>query len=175
MSRHFLLVPAVLATLAFPAAGFAQWGSTVPGEDARIEDALRLEARAHALEASPSTWDGAARLYRRAAGLRPLGDPLTVEHRRRAGFLAYYRGLFAEALTDFRAAARTAHDTGDVVSAVQDYVNAAWAAARLGNASEAGMLLASARKLTLSPLLSAAQREEALMRVSPASVASPDR
>lgn len=160
MSRQLLLLTTVLLTFSSPATASGQPRGLGSSEGRPADAAVRLEAQARALESDMSAWERAAVLYRRAAALRSVEDPLMVADLSRAGYLAYYLKSYEAALADFRFAADAAHYKGDVASAVDNYLNAAWVAVRAGDATVAASLLANARKLSSSPRLSAAQRRE---------------
>lgn len=165
MTRHFRTKLTILFALLAPGTASAQSGPMARPPEPGPGDAIRLEAHAVQLENDRSSWRQAARLYRHAASLRDVSDELALVDRRRAGYLEYYRGAYEEALSDFSTAASMAHETGRVVEAAHDYINGAWAAARMRDFDLARSLLESARKLTYSPLLSAGDRRSVLLRL----------
>lgn len=139
-----------------------------------LQRAESLEAKAHGqLEARPR-WDQAAWNFRRAAGLRPAGDPVAVENLAMAGRLAYYLGDNAQATRDMEEAAAQALSAGDIVNAATFLTDAAWLAARDGRAQDSDLLASRARLLAGAPTFSEARRMEILGRLSAAGIEAPN-
>ncbi|CAN5711210.1 hypothetical protein BH23GEM11_BH23GEM11_15590 [soil metagenome] len=130
------------------------------------ETAAELEARAWAMRDQVDRRREAARLYRQAADLREVSDPMKVESLREASRMSFYAGRTHRALADASEAARLALRQGDVVVAAHIHMDAAWLAAELGDAATAGQHLADARMLAASPLLAQSQRVDLLSRLA---------
>ena len=142
--------------------------TSAPARPDDITRALELEARAWAMRDLMDRYPNAARLYREAADLRPDHDPQKVENLRQASRMSYYSNRPAQASRDAEAAARAALRRGDVVTAADAYVDAAWLAARAGKAARFEHLVEEATLLAGSPLLAEVQREQLLRRLEEA-------
>lgn len=174
--RIFPLVPAVFLALglgvtegsaaethgrATLAPGSMTLGAPVGSADPRVDvtRAERLEARADALADRMDRRAQAARLYREAAGLRPAEDPQRVANLRNAARMSFYAGQLPAAERDAHEASQAALRQGDLVEAAHAYLDAAWLAARRGQAEQAERWIEEARLLSASPLLAQAQQE----------------
>lgn len=128
-------------------------------------EANRLEADALSLSESPSDLGKAADLFRRAAELRPAGDPMAVRNLIQAARFSFYSGRRNQALKDFATAAETALRFGDVVAAAESFLDAAWVAQQVSDASQALHYAVRARELTSSPQLREDDRARLLTRL----------
>ena len=126
----------------------AQVTTSVPA--AEIE---ALETRAQENLQELSDWGHAASLLRRAAALRPSGDPVAVEDLLQAARLSFYRGDEGHAVRDFEAAGQRALAIGDVIVAANAFADAAWVAESDGRNARALDLVSRARLLANSPLI----------------------
>jgi hypothetical protein len=131
----------------------------------RNAEADRLERRAAALHDEPKRYGEGAVLYERAADLREAGDARKVDALLQASRLYYHAGRSQESVAVLDRAAEAAVATGDVVRAVSSMTDAAWVLAGEGRKAEAVTLVARARLLTNSPLLSESERVELRRRL----------
>lgn len=119
-----------LAAFSMPSSASAQDGWNV-------DRAAGMEAEAKSLGDQKDQWEKAAWLYRSAASLRPAGDLEAVEDLQMAGKLAWYTKDGAQALKDLENAAERAMEGGDVFTAANLLVDAAWVASRSGDHARA--------------------------------------
>jgi hypothetical protein len=131
------------------------------------------EAKARNQLESRSRWDQSAWNFRRAAALRPAGDPVAVENLAMAGRLAYYLGDNARAMRDMEGAAAQALSAGDIVNAATLLTDAAWLAARDGRAQDSELMASRARLLAAAPTFTESRRLEILGRLSAAGIEAP--
>jgi tetratricopeptide (TPR) repeat protein len=175
-ARTFLAGTALLAlATAGPLQAQTDPGETLEGHQppatqlsAEVEEAAALEARAWALRDLMDERHEAARLYRKAAELRPDHDPQKVQNLREAARMSHYAGRSDRAIRDAEAAATAALRQGDVIEAGQAYVDAAWLAAQTGDRDRTEALLQEARLLASSPLLAQEERQDLLRRIDTA-------
>lgn len=132
------------------------------------QEAARLEAEAAALGGSREELARAAELYRRAAALRPDGDPVGLRDLIRAGRLAWYAGERTGAVRELESAAATVLRFGDVMTAATVFMDAAWMSNQIGDGEGALRLANRALDLSRSPLLADADRERIRGRVESA-------
>lgn len=156
---HFVAA-AILGMAAFsvPAGATAQDGWS----QSRAEG---MEAEARSLSDQRHKWDRAAWLYRSAASLRPQGDLVAVEDLQWAGKLAWYTGDAHQALTDLERAAERAMEGGDVFTAANLLIDAAWVATRNDDPEKASELSRRAQIQAASPVLSDEVRRRVTDRV----------
>ena len=147
-----------LATFSVPGALSAQDGWSV-------NRAEGMEAEAKGLEDQRHEWGKAAWLYRSAASLRPAGDPEAVDDLQMAGKLAWYTEDYTQALKDLENAATRAMEGGDVFTAANLLVDAAWVATRTGQPAKAHALTRTAQIHASSPVLSDQVRSQVTDRV----------
>ena len=121
--------------------------------EATLDEIEKIEAKAFAHLKDADSWNRAASMFRRAAALRPAGDPRAVQDLLRAGRLAFYEGHERKAVSDFEGAGERALERGDVITAANAFVDAAWVARSNRDAVRASSLLGRARLLARSPLL----------------------
>ena len=136
-----------LAVFSIPSGAGAQEGWSV-------NRAVGMEAEARSLADQKDQWEHAAWLYRSAASLRPVGDPEAVDDLQMAGKLAWYTGDRTQALKDLERAAERAMEGGDVFTAGNLLVDAAWVATRVGQHDRARTLSKRARVHASAPVLS---------------------
>lgn len=134
--------------------------------DRVADNPTELEAQARSLFSSPARYDEAVRLFVKAAGLRDIGDPQRVKDLSMASRLAYYRGETGEALDLMRRAADEAMSTGDVLAAAHGFMDSAYLAHEIGQTGVAAELMKKAEKLSYSPLIAQADREEIRARIA---------
>lgn len=147
-------------------AGFGTAPSArVAPADPDLERARALEAEARGLSDQMKRRARAARLYRQAADLRPAHDPKKVENLRHASRMNFYAGRTDAAIRDAHDASQVALRQGDLVEAAHAYLDAAWLAAREGQAERAEQWVEEARLLSTSPLLAQGQQEEIRTRM----------
>ncbi len=147
-----------LATFSVPGAASAQEGWSV-------DRAVRMEAEAEGLADQRHEWSKAAWLYRSAASLRPVGDLEAVDDLQMAGKLAWYTEDYSQALKDLEDAAERAMEGGDVFTAANLLVDAAWVATRTGKPAKAQELTRMAEVHASSPVLSDEVRSRVTDRV----------
>jgi hypothetical protein len=152
------------AILAFflPAIGAAQIQAQdafvsldVPARPAAAEE---MEQRASDALAAGRGWQRAAGLYRRAAELRGWGDLKSADNLRLAGYLQFYDARTKAAVASLIEAGETFLALGDVESAAETFIDAAWVAQQAEMGREAKELSERAELLTRSPLLEASDR-----------------
>ncbi len=114
------LLAAVLVGLVLPAMAQAQ--GNAPTAD-------QLEQRAQALHSAPPMYAVAAGLYKRAASLRAGDVDKAVDDLEMAGRLYSYAGEASRGRAAMEEAAELALEYGDVVTAANDYADAAFIAA----------------------------------------------
>ena len=107
----------------------------------------------------------AARLHRRAAELRSADDPLGFTCLTEAAALAWAGRDRSAARGDMSRAAAHALARGDLRSAAQAYLDAAWIAQEQKNRGQVWELGRRAEMLAASPLLASADRVAILKRI----------
>ena len=147
-----------LAAFSIPSGAVAQEGWSV-------DRAVGMEAEAKCLADQKDKWEHAAWLYRSAASLRPNGDPEAVDDLQMAGKLAWYTNDRSQALEDLENAAERAMEGGDVFTAGNLLVDAAWVATRTGDHGKARELSRRAKVHASAPVLSDAVRSKITDRV----------
>jgi hypothetical protein len=135
------------------------------GSERATAQAEKLEQKAMALYTQPDRYCKAARLLRRAARERPLGDPVRVHDLQVASQLLYYRGKESQALALMQQSAAEALAMGDVIAAANRYVDAAFMAKATSNGNAALEMVQKATLLAGSPLIDVASRTAILTRV----------
>ena len=144
--------------LAMVVAAFS--ATAVSAQSFQVEDPAELEERAEGYLDEMDRWGRAADLYRQAAELRDAGDPVAISNLKTAARLEFYNGSERQALRDLEYAAQRALAIGDVVTAANAFVDAAWVAGSDGHGQEARALVERAQLLALSPLISSEDRSE---------------
>jgi hypothetical protein len=156
-----------LTTVLAPAAA-QQPLSTVEVHAARtaseIARADTLEAKARAMYSTPRWYREAARLHRRAAMIRG-SDPSAVASFRSAAWLYSVAGSNGIARTMMERAAERATAVGDVESAANSYIDAAFLAIASSREEQVPRLLSQTRAVLSSPLLTEDRRRSILQRV----------
>lgn len=153
----------VVAALGAPTASQAQdpeWG---------IHRAEKMEAEARSLADERDRWDHAAWLFEQAATLRPAGDLEAVIDLHWAGRLAYYTGDVRMSVRTLEAAGKRAMQGGDVFTAGNLFVDAAWVASKSGKESKALDFILTAQRVVAAPVLSDDVRGTVLDRIDQAS------
>lgn len=155
---------AVLA--AATTAGDLQAQSMAPAGDeaVRTEQARSLESQAGEAARTQSSFGKAARLYREAAEARS-GQPEAVQDLMMAGALSYYTGREGQAIRDLVKAGELALEWGDVMTAAQAFLDAAWVAGKDGRTDDATELGRRAERLSASPLIQRQERSAILSRI----------
>lgn len=154
--RQVAAAGVVFAVVALPRPALAQnlhQHREITGEQLTEADRLFDEAVALIASCEHGEWGKAAELFLRSAKLRPCHDPKVFEARKEAALLYYYIGDYEKAHATLRGAAAHALAVGDLANAAQAYVEAAYAAVRLGLADEAKRYVAAAEDITHSPFL----------------------
>ena len=123
-----------------------------------------LEARARTMYSAPWLYVDAARLHRRAAGIRG-SDPRAIASLRSAAWLYSVAGKYGVARGVMEDAAERAKAVGDVESAANSYIDAAFLAIADGRADQVSGILTRTRSVLRSPLLSDVQRASILQRI----------
>ncbi len=166
MKKHTKWGLAALAAVAVGASGVeAQAASPIGDEAERIALAEHLESQAVEASQHVKSFKKASSLYREAA--ETLGDhPDAAEHLVQAARLAYYTGDERRAIQDFRAAGEQALEWGDVMTAAQSFLDAAWVAAEEERGEEALELAHRAEKLSSSPLIQRQERASLRSRIA---------
>jgi hypothetical protein len=130
-------------------------------------EAEQLHMRAIALIARNeiSSNREAARLHRKAAELRGVGDSLAVRCLFEAGYLFYGTMDLEESRAALLLGADRAAEIGDVVRAARGYLDAASVSRELNDGATQRTLMTKARLLARSPLITDEQRAEILRRL----------
>ena len=151
--------------LGAPSAAQAQSSTTISDEAERVAQAQEMVVTAQEASKEIGSFREAAFLYRQAA--ETLGDhPDAPHHLVQAGRLSYYTGREGQAIDDFEAAGEQALAWGDVVTAAQSFLDAAWVAAEENRGSQALTLARRAEKLSSSPLIQRQERMALLSRIA---------
>jgi len=116
-------------------------------------DALHRTAEAMLSTYDRGQWNEAARLFEKAASLRPVESPTGIQELALSGQMFYYLGQSDRALKNLRHAAELALGNGRVMEAAQLLLKAAYVADARSQAAEAAMLVRSAKRLANSPHL----------------------
>lgn len=131
-----------------------------------IKRAERMESEAESLADQRDEWKKAAWLYREAASLRPQGDPEAVDDLEWAARLAYYTRDVRQSLEDLELAGERAMEGGDVFTAANLLLDAAWVANRLDQSDRARQLVLRAEEHAMAPVLSLEVRNSVLDRIT---------
>jgi len=133
-----------------------------------------LHQRALELYEVPERWGEAADLHRKAAEQLLDNDAGQFFGFSRASLLYFYAGETGEARRSMERAARVAEATGDVLTAANAWVDAAFIAVAEGYAGKTREFVAEARTLVDSDLVSDEARAGILARIegAPAGAAS---
>lgn len=134
------------------------------GQD-KAAEAAELEQQATSFAANVESFDKAASLYRKAAGLRLEGDPQGIQDLLKSGMLAFYVGDASQAAADLEKAGDVALVYGDVRTAAKAFLDAAWAAEASEQDGKAYGLAMKAHRLAQSPLLQDSERSNILTRI----------
>ncbi|MCY4400443.1 MAG: hypothetical protein OXE96_14055 [Gemmatimonadetes bacterium] len=164
MHRNFAWSRPAMAALLIAASATtlsAQSTAQVPADEI---DAIETRAMDNLKDLD--RWDRAASLFRRAADLRPAGDPVAVQDLIQAARLSFYTGDEGRAVRDFEAAGQRAVAMGDVIVAANAFADAAWVANTRGFGARAHDLLNRAQLLATSPLIPEDVRDHLMTRWS---------
>jgi hypothetical protein len=133
-----------------------------------------LHQQAIDLYETPERWGEAGDLHREAAENLPENDAGQFFGYSRAALLYFHAGELAAARRSMEDAAQVAEATGDVVTAANAFVDAAFIAVAEDYDGKQREFVAEARELADSPVFSAAERQDVLARIegTPAGVAS---
>ena len=161
------LAGVLLAIAALPTAAAAQYQLPVLVSSVKADS---LHEAAVAL-VTAHRWRDAARLHRESAALRSADDPLAFRCLSDAAALAYAVHDRTAARNDMAEAAGQALSRGDLSSAAQAYLDAAWIAQEQKNPRQVWELGHRAEMLAASPLLAERDRMAILQRISKAPMA----
>jgi hypothetical protein len=133
-----------------------------------------LNQRAMELYETPARWEEAAKLHVAAARHLDANDAGQFFGYQRGGLLYFYVGDFADARKNLERAAEVADATGDLVTAANAWVDAAFAAIAEGYAGKKREFVRNARALADSDLMTAEERDAVVRRIdgAPAGAAS---
>jgi hypothetical protein len=156
-SRMFcaVLAAAAISMVAAPAAVAA--ANTVEATVSEPTRADELRAEAETYFSQPRQWRRAARLLERSAALRSADDAEAYSCLILAASLRVAVGEYGAAQQLYRRAAEHASARGAVMDAAHAFIDAAHAAAQARSGDDVTDLMARARLLASSPLLSADQ------------------
>ena len=166
-SSRLSLAGVLLAIAALPTAATAQYQLPVLVSSVKA-DSLHEAAVAYV---AAHRWRDAARLHRQSADLRAPDDPLAFRCLSDAAALAYAVNDRTGARNDMAEAAGQALARGDLSSAAQAYLDAAWIAQEQKNPRQVWELGHRAELLAASPLLAEPDRMAILQRISKAPLA----
>jgi hypothetical protein len=138
----------------------------VGAERDRLENARAdtLDAQARELYSKPHRYVDAARLHRRAAGIRGQ-DPRAVASFRSAAWLYSVAGMHGTAREMMELAADRAKSVGDIEAAANTYIDAAYLAIADGRDDQVPGLLTRMHTVMRSPLLPEERRATILRRI----------
>lgn len=160
---------AFLGVAALGAAPLAAQSLSYVGEQTvDIAQAEEIEREALRVASATDKADKAAKLFRKAAALRPLGDPMVVYDLQTAGQLFYYAKDVRAARAVTRAAAEAAIATGDVVNAAHLLVDLVHLSIDLRDGRTARESHERAMLLATSPVLSSDERSFIELRLQTA-------
>lgn len=133
-----------------------------------------LHQTAISLYEFPSFWELAADLHKQAADNLPRNDAGQFFGYSRAAVLYFYAGEFDDARRSMEDAAEVAEATGDVFTAANAYVDAAFVAIAEGFAGKKREFVSEARELAESEWITAEEKADILARIdgAPAGPAS---
>ena len=161
LTSRLSMAGVLLATFGLPAAASAQYQlptlTSAARADSLHEAALVLVAK--------HRWGDAARMHRRSAELRDADDPLGFRCLKDAAALVYATGDRSGARADMAAAASQALARGDLRSAADAYLDAAWIAQEQKNPRQVWQLGHRAEMLADSPLLGLSDRTAIMQRI----------
>ena len=166
-SSRLSLAGVLLAIAALPSVGAAQYQLPVLVSSVKA-DSLHKAAVAYV---AAHRWHDAARLHRESAALRSSDDPLAFRCLSDAAALAYAVNDRTAARNDMADAAGQALARGDLSSAAQAYLDAAWIAQEQKNPRQVWEMGHRAEMLAASPLLAERDRVAILQRISKAPLA----
>jgi hypothetical protein len=126
-----------------------------------------LEERARAMYSTPIWYIDAARLHRRAAGMRG-NDPRAVASFRSAAWLYSIAGQHNVAKSMMEEAADRAKSVGDIEGAANSYIDAAFLAIASGREDQVPTILSRTHAVLKSPLLTQERRASILQRIGDA-------
>ena len=176
MKRNLLgVVAAAVASFAIAAPAVAQDRPSY--ELPAIEVAVLqsgLHQQAIALYEFPDRWLEAAELHKEAADNLPRNDAGQFFGYSRAGLLFFYTGEFDDARRSMEDAAEVAAATGDIFTAANAFVDAAFVATAEGYAGKRREMVREARELSESVWLTPEEKADILERIegAPAGPAS---
>lgn len=124
-----------------------------------------LNRQAMELYETPSRWAEAAELHERAAKVLPKNDAAAFFGFQRAAVLYFYAGESAHSRKSMERAAEVAEATGDVLTAANAWVDAAFLAIAEGYAGKKREFVSNARALAGSDLLDDADRAAIIARI----------
>lgn len=154
----FLAIAATISGVSTQAQVQAQDAFAALDVAARPAAAEEMEGLAYDLVVAGRGWDQAAGLYRRAAAMRGIGDPIGADNLRIAGYIEFYRNRPQTAVTTLTEAGEAFLALGDVERAAESFIDGAWVAMQAGMSEPAVDLSERARLLSRSPLLHPEER-----------------
>jgi len=176
MKRNLLrAVTASVATFAIAAPAAAQ---DRPSFELPAIEVTVLQSDLHQVAISlyelPSYWELAGDLHKRAADNLPRNAAGQFFGYSRAAVLYFHAGEFADARRSMEDAAEVAEATGDIFTAANTYVDAAFVAIAEGFAGKKREFVRDARELAGSEWLTAEEKADILARIegAPAGPAS---
>ncbi len=172
----------LLGVVAASAAGFVAAAPAAAQDRASYElpaiEVVALQSNLHQVAISlyelPSFWELAADLHKQAADNLPRNDAGQFFGYSRAAVLYFHAGEFDDSRRAMEDAAQVAVATGDVFTAANAYVDAAFVAIAEGFAGKKREFVREARELAESEWLTAEERADILARIdgAPAGPAS---
>ena len=162
----FRVVAAAVAfvALAAPAAAQDRPSYELPAiEVAVLQNDLHQQAIA--LYEFPDRWEEAARLHKQAADDLGRNDAGQFFGYSRAGLLFFYAGEYDDARRAMEDAAEVAEATGDIFTAANAFVDAAFVATAEGYAGKRREMVSEARELSESVWLTPEEKADILERI----------
>ena len=164
-----ILLGVVTASVAFfaiavPAAAQDRPSYELPAIEVAVLQNV-LHQQAIALYEFPDRWLEAAKLHKQAADELPKNDAAQFYGFNRAALLFFYAGEFDDARRAMEDAAEVAEATGDIYTAANAFVDAAFVATAEGFAGKRREMVREARHLSESEWLTPEEKADILERI----------
>ena len=164
-------VGAVVALTAIGTGAGDAYAQTAQRTSKHTEDLTKAgwyEAEAERYAQAKEGFSKSASYYWKASELRPEGDHRGIQNQIAAGKLWFYEGKASKAIRVLRGAGETALEFGDVETAAEAFLDAAWIAREKGDGLTAKTLAVRAHRLAQSPLIAQFKRAKLLSRINTA-------
>lgn len=129
-------------------------------------DEARRKAEAILANCDMKRWKQAARLYEKAASLRPVDNPMAIQEMTRAAEMLYALDEHARAQEILERGAEQALRNGRVLESAELFLKAAYVAGERQQAAEARAFVWMARRLAKSPHLTQEECDCILQKIA---------